>query len=103
MMAWRFINVGLMTTRAQRIALSAQIRRVRIMAIDTLNSSGTHPTLLEGTVDKHFFFDLPGFRVERGSKQFRLELIEKRLAKFSTIAQGGTQRVTRVALLHEVL
>ena len=64
MMAWRFIHIGLMTTRAQRITLSAQIRRVRIMAIDTLNAGGTHPTLLEGTVNKHFFFDLPGFRVK---------------------------------------
>ena len=52
MMAWRFINVGLMTTRAQRIALSAQVRRVRIMAIDALNSSGTHPTLLKRAVNK---------------------------------------------------
>ena len=103
MMAWRFIHVRLMTTRAQHITLSAQIRRVRVVAIDTLNAGGTHPTLLEGTVNKHFFFDLPGFRVKRGTEQFGLELIKKRLAKLDTIAQRGTQRVTRVALLHRLL
>ena len=102
-MARRFIHVGLMTTRAQCIALSAQICRVRIMAIDTLNTGGTHPALLKGTVNKHFFFDLPGWRVKRGSEQFGLKVIEKRLAKLDTIAQRGTQRVTRVALLHRML
>ena len=103
MMAWRFIHVRLMTTRAQRITLSAQIHRVRVVAIYTLNAGGTHPTLLERTVNKHFFFDLPGWRVKRGSEQFGLKVIEKRLAKINTIAQRGTQRVTRVALLHRLL